>query len=113
MLSPLYPSMVDGVIWAVGVRSIRIQHKTPTEMRGRETFLYFGGVDDSCRVFVNGVPVGGHVAEKPADKDMPFEIRIDSAIDWQAEHQLVTVRVEDLGGIGGVHKKTWLVSKKK
>ena len=91
----------DGIGWY----SFRFQ--TPTEMKGREVFLYFGGVDDSCRVYVNGALAGDHME----DGDTPFEIRIDQAVDWDAEYQHVMVRVEDLEGPGGVHKPTWIVSR--
>lgn len=96
----------DGIGWY----SFRIQ--TPDEMKGRKILLYFGGVDDSCWVYVNGKFAGKHISKKPADKNAPFEIKIDPFIKWDAETQHIMVRVEDLGGKGGVHKETWIVSKK-
>ena len=95
----------DGIGWY----TFRV--KLPQEMKGRKVFLYFGGVDDSCKVYVNGKFTGEHLAMKPGDKDAPFEIPMDAGVDWNSAYQGVTVRVEDLGGKGGVHKETWVVSK--
>jgi len=95
----------DGVGWYT------FPLKIPASMREREVILYFGAVDDHCQVFVNGLLVGSHQSKTPEDKDAPFEIVLNQGIDWDAEFQTVTVRVVDEGGIGGVHKETWLVSR--
>jgi len=80
------------------------------EMRGRQLFLHFGAVDDSCWVYVNGKLAGRHLCEKPEDRNAPFEIRIDPYVDGTG-FQIFTVRVEDKGGPGGIWKRVWLVSK--
>ena len=95
----------DGIGW------YSFRFKTPDEMKKRKIFLHFGGVDDSCWVYVNGGKVGEHIAKTKGDKDAPFDIRIDSAIKWDSEYQHVIVRVHDLGGKGGIHEETWIVSK--
>jgi hypothetical protein len=96
----------DGIGWY----TFRV--KVPDEMKERKIFLYFGGVDDSCWIYVNGKPAGEHISKNAKDTNSPFEIEITKQIDWTKKYQTVTVRVEDKGGRGGVHKETWLVSKK-
>ena len=87
--------------------------KTPNEMKGREIYLRFGAVDDSCWVFVNGKKAGEHIFKKKGDENKSFDIRIDQQIDWSAEYQQVRIRVLDKTGKGGAHKPTWIVSKMK
>ncbi len=96
----------DGIGWYT------FRQNVPVEMKKRKVFLYFGGVDDSCWVYVNGKLAGEHIAKDAKDTNTPFEIEITKQIDWTKKYQTVTVRVEDKGGRGGVHKETWLVSRK-
>ncbi|WP_403021670.1 glycoside hydrolase family 2 protein [Salinibacterium sp. GXW1014] len=50
--------------------------------------LHFGAVDQSCRVSVNGVEVGGHTGGY-----LPFTLDVTEAMRGRAEHELVvTVR---------------------
>ncbi len=95
----------DGVGWYT------FRFELPHQLRRKKVFLYLGGVDDNCRVYVNGQLAGEHHSVTPADTDTPFEIQIDQFVDWNAEYQIATVRVEDKGGRGGVHKETWIVTK--
>ncbi|MHC4874011.1 MAG: DUF4838 domain-containing protein [Planctomycetota bacterium] len=95
----------DGIGWY----TFRV--KLPYQLQGKKVFLYFGGVDDNCKVYVNGKLAGEHISKTPADTNKPFEIQIDKFVDWVAEYQTATVRVEDKGGRGGVHKETWIVTK--
>ena len=55
-------------------------------------FLCFEGVSVSCRVWVNGVPAGGHRGAYT-----PFEIRIDPFLTSQGKEA-----EEQSGGLGGV-----------
>jgi len=95
----------DGVGWY----TFRVE--TPHELKGREVLLHFGGVADACWVYVNGKAAGERVVDSTDHANEPFQVRIDPRIDWSAAHQVVTVRVRDLGGPGGVHKPTWVVSR--
>ncbi|MFH2068117.1 MAG: DUF4838 domain-containing protein [Candidatus Omnitrophota bacterium] len=95
----------DGIGWYATQLTI------PTEMKGRAIFLYFGAVDESCWVYVNGKLAGQHLFEKPNDWNTPFEIRIDPFLVWEQSRQQVTVRVADNAGAGGIWKRVWLVSK--
>jgi hypothetical protein len=85
--------------------------KVPAEWKNRQVYLFFGAVDESCWIYVNGVPVGAHPFVKPDDWCTPFPIRIDQQINWSLPSQTVIVRVEDKAGSGGIWKRVWLVSK--
>lgn len=96
----------DGIAWYA------TQHAVPSDWKGREIFLRFGAVDDSCQVFVNGKLAGERIFKEPNDWKTPFEIRIDPYIDWNRDQQLITVRVKDQSGVGGIWRPVWIVSKK-
>jgi hypothetical protein len=95
----------DGIGWYATQQAI------PPQFAGRDIFLYFGAVDESCWVYVNGKLVGQHLFEKPDDWNTPFEIRIDPYLIPEKGLQRISVRVEDRGGAGGIWKRVWLVSK--
>ncbi|NCO33484.1 MAG: hypothetical protein AUJ92_16630 [Armatimonadetes bacterium CG2_30_59_28] len=97
----------DGIGWY----SSRLQ--IPKELKERDIFLYFGAVDESCWVYVNGKLAGEHVFKDSKDWCTPFEIRIDPLIDWERGFQHFTVRVEDRTGAGGIWRRVWLVSEEK
>ncbi len=97
----------DGIGW------YSTQVRVPAEFKGRRVLLYFGAVDDSCWVYVNGKPAGKHIYQKSADVYTPFEIDITPQIDPAQSEQTVTVRVEDSAGAGGIWKRVWLVSREK
>jgi len=87
--------------------------RTPAQFKDREIYLYFGGLDESCTVYVSGKEAGQHRFEKPDDWNTPFEILIDPLIGWAQPTQVISVRVEDKGGAGGIRKTVWMVSKLK
>lgn len=95
----------DGVAWYA------TRHAVPSDWKGRGIFLRFGAVDESCRVYLNGKFVGERVYKNKNDWKTPFEIRIDPYIDWSRERQIITVRVHDQGGSGGIWRPVWIVSK--
>ncbi len=94
----------DGIGWYATEQSI------PEELAGREIYLYFGAVDESCWVYVNGQLAGEHLFDQPNDWNTPFEIRIDPFLDPAGGRQRFTVRVEDRSGAGGIWKRVWMVS---
>lgn len=51
-----------------------------------------------------------HLFLKSDDWSTPFEIEIGPHVDHARPFQLVTVRVEDKAGAGGIWKRVWLVS---
>jgi hypothetical protein len=95
----------DGIGWYATEQSM------PAEFEGREIYLYFGTVDESCWVYVNGQLAGEHLFEEPDDWTTPFEIRIDPFLDAEKNRQEIRVRVEDRSGSGGIWKRVWLVSR--
>jgi len=95
----------DGLGWYV------TQHAVPADWKGRKIFLRFGAVDESCWIYLNGKFAGEHLYKERNDWKTPFEIRIDELVDWNREKQLITVRVEDKAGVGGIWRSVWLVSK--
>ena len=95
----------DGIGWYTA------RMHMPPDWQGREILLYFGAVDESCWVYLNGRQAGTHLFEKPDDWSTPFTIRIDPFIAWGRQPQVITVRVEDRSGAGGIWKRVWLVSR--
>lgn len=96
----------DGVAWyAYPLSGI------PKDWKDRDVYLYFGAVDESCHVYVNGKEAGKHLFVKSDDWNTPFSIKINDFIRWDTGTQIVIVRVEDKGGMGGIWKPVWVVSK--
>ena len=95
----------DGIAW------YGTQIKVPANWKERKVFLYFGAVDESCRVYVNGKLAGMRIFKNNNDWSTPFAIEITSAVDWKKKEQNVIVQVEDNAGQGGIWKPVWLVSK--
>ncbi len=95
----------DGIGWYA------TRHAIPADWKGRRIFLRFGAVDESCWVYVNGELAGEHIYTNANDWKTPFEIQIDKQVNWNAPLQQVTVRVEDRGGMGGIWRPVWIVSK--
>ena len=95
----------DGIAWyGTGIR-------IPADWQNRQIYLYFGAVDESCHVYINGKEAGHHLFEKPDDWKTSFTIPVDkSLINWNGETTVI-VRVEDKNGSGGIWKPVWLVSR--
>jgi Domain of unknown function (DUF4838)/Glycosyl hydrolases family 2, sugar binding domain len=96
----------DGIGWYA--QNIRI----PKNYEGKKLYLMFGGVDESCWVYIDGKEVGKHLFKKPDDWKTPFKICIDQAIDWKAKSTTVIVKVEDKSGAGGIWQPVWIVTSK-
>ena len=100
----------DGIAWYA--TSVTI----PSDWFGkRDIFLYFGAVDESCTVYVNGEKAHYRPFVKSDDWTTPFTVDITPFIKGSGSRkpQYIIVRVEDRGGAGGIWKRVWLVSKKK
>jgi len=97
----------DGIAWYA--TSLKIDR----EWQGKEIFLYFGAVDESCQLYINGKLAGERIYQHEEDWRTPFYIRIDPMIDWNLEKQKVVVRVEDKSGNGGIWQSVWLTTKEK
>ena len=94
-----------------GIGYYALSLNVPRDWKGQEVFLYFGAVDESAWVYLNGKPAGEHIFEKPDDWKTPFTIRIDQHIDWSKGRQGLVVRVEDSSGDGGIWKPAYLLRK--
>ena len=92
----------NGIAWYATVLT-----KIPPDWKNRKIYLYFGAVDESCWVFVNGQKAGEHLD----DWQNPFAVEITRCINWDLPSQIVIVRVEDKFGAGGIWKRVMLVSK--
>lgn len=86
--------------------------KIPKEWKSNPVYLFFGAVDESAWVYVNGKLAGERLHKRSGDWKTPFAIRIDQHVDWGSEVQTVVVRVEDKAGSGGIWKPVFLVRKR-
>ncbi len=99
----------DGIAWYA--TSVRI----PADWFGkRSIYLYFGAVDESCTVYINGEKAHYRPYINPSDWATPFTVDITKFVKGNARTpQYITVRVEDKSGAGGIWKQVFLVSKEK
>ncbi|MFA6816658.1 MAG: DUF4838 domain-containing protein [Lentisphaeria bacterium] len=94
----------DGIGWYA--QNIRI----PEKQKGNKLYLMFGGVDESCWIYVNGKEAGKHLFQNSDDWKTPFKIRIDPYLNWENKSTTIIVRVEDKEGAGGISKPVWVVT---
>ncbi len=66
----------------------------PEEWRGGRVVLAFGAVMYECRVWVNGLPVGGHEGGYT-----PFSFEIQSAVRWGERNEIAVRVVNPLNAI--------------
>ena len=99
----------DGIAWYA--TSINI----PSDWFGkRNIYLYFGAVDESCTIYVNGEKVHYRPFVNSNDWTTPFTVDITKYVKGNSRTpQIIIVRVEDKAGAGGIWKRVWLVSKAK
>jgi hypothetical protein len=95
----------------IGVGWYATRQAIPKEWKGREIYLKVGAVDESAWIYVNGQFAGERLFEHYTDWRTPFNIRIDPFINWDQEQQMIMVRVQNTKGLGGLWKRTWVVSK--
>lgn len=87
-----------------------LELKIPAEWKGREIEIYFGAVDESAWIYLNGKKTGERIFRKGSeDWKIPFRIPITSAIDWDKPAQTLVVRVHDAGGQGGIWQPCYLI----
>ncbi len=96
----------DGIGWYA--QTIKI----PENWKGRKIYLYFGAVDESGKIFLNGKLAGERLHDNPDNWLLPFAIRIDQCVDWQKPEQQLVIRVEDTAGAGGIWKPVWMAADK-
>ncbi|MBP5640793.1 MAG: DUF4838 domain-containing protein, partial [Victivallales bacterium] len=89
----------DGVAWYA------CEFEVPADWKDkRQVFAYFGAVDESADVWLNGKKVGSHPFIQPSDWETPFHMDITNFIDWSQKKQILTVKVTDNLGAGGIWK---------
>src|SRR5206468_2386676 len=94
-----YPGLATYDGWGWFSRTVRI------ERTAEPLSLYFAGVDDDARVWVNGIEVGNH-----SGYSEPFAVKLDSSVRLGDNH--IVVLVMDNGGGGGVYKPVTLIETK-
>ena len=98
----------DGFAWYA--TSVNI----PADWFGkRDIYLYFGAVDESAWVYLNGKLCGTQIYKGGDDWKKPFTIPITGQIDWKKGKQHLFVRVEDNGGLGGLWRPVMLICREK
>lgn len=89
----------------VGAGWYRRSIEIPESMVGSSYFLHFGGVDETCRVWLNGTYIGEHDIG-PSGWDIPFRLDITDAL--QSGENVMVVRVENTRAAGGIWRPIWL-----
>lgn len=107
-VSPETAAVINDYI-GVGWYATRIA--IPDDWKGREIHLRLGAVDESGWVYVNGQYAGKRIFDRGGDWMEPFNLRIDPFIDWERDEQVIMVRVQNTAGMGGLWKRSWVVSK--
>lgn len=81
----------DGVIW------FRKEFMLPDSLAGKSLVLNIGAIDDTDRTYINGVKVGESFVKTPESRTyiIPADL-------LKAGKNLIVVRIEDLGAIGGI-----------
>ncbi len=85
---------IDGMIWFRKVIDV------PGNAAGKKATLSLGPIDDSDITYINGVRVGG--VEKKYNEKRVYEI---AAGVLKAGKNIITIRLEDTGGGGGIYGK--------
>ncbi|HRU04419.1 MAG TPA: hypothetical protein P5137_01430, partial [Candidatus Brocadiia bacterium] len=96
----------DGLGW------YRLKFDMPASRKGKKSYLVFGAVDESCKVWFNGKLVAERVfdAQKnPNSWNEAFCVDITHTARWDAANTVV-VMAQDLSGGGGLWKRAWLSS---
>ena len=89
-----------------GIAWYRFKFTMPAGMEHNAVELFFGGVDESAWVWLNGIYVGQHDLGT-AGWDQPFWLDVTSEIKFGKENILV-VRVEDVAHAGGIWRPVQL-----
>lgn len=85
-----------------GIAWYRLKFKMPPKMKCSGVDIAFSAVDEGAWVWLNGKYVGQHDIG-PAGWNVPFYLNIAAELKW-GEENLLTVRVKDSTGAGGIWK---------
>ena len=95
-----------------GIAWYRTRFKIPAALKGRNIYLWFGGVDESYWIYVNGKKVGENIFDKKKNPNSwvdPYTADITAAARV-GEENLVSVKVRDIGGAGGIYQPVILLT---
>jgi uncharacterized protein len=84
----------DGIFWFRKVIDV------PKSMAGKKAILSLGPINDSDVTYLNGIKVGG--TERKVNDKRVYQIKADVL---KSGKNVVAIRVEDIGGPGGVYGK--------
>ncbi|MBN1671504.1 MAG: DUF4838 domain-containing protein [Kiritimatiellae bacterium] len=93
----------DGLAW------YRTTFTVPASERGKSISLLFSALDETGRVWMNGVRVGDHANINKNDWKSPFEIEIGKVVRFDRPNTLV-VLVVDRAGLGGIWQPVYLMA---
>lgn len=96
----------QGLRYYKGLAWYRQEVELPESLAGKRLFIWFGGVDESARVWINGKPIG----ISPRSAFAPFELDATAAIQPGKNTVAVCVanqRVDELG-CGGITAPVFL-----
>jgi beta-galactosidase len=88
----------------------RMKFKAPEIEHGKQIFVVIGGADDFADAWLNGKPIGDQHLEIGKGWETPFALDVTSVID-PGQENLLAVRVEDAGSLGGLWKSVKLMQK--
>jgi hypothetical protein len=88
----------------------RIRFTPPAVEPGKQIFLVIGAADDYADVWLNNRPVGGQHLEIGVGWKTPFAMDVTQVIK-PGQQNVLAVRVEDAGALGGLWKSIKLMTK--
>ena len=94
-----------------GIAWYRTRFRAPAREEGKRYALWFGAVDESCWVYLNGLKVGENIYDfekNPNSWCEPFSVDITDSLKF-GEENLVAVKVRDTAGAGGIYKGVFLI----
>ena len=85
---------VDGVFWFRKVIDV------PNALAGKKAILSLGPINDSDVTYLNGIKVGG--TDRKVNENRIYNVKADVL---KSGKNVIAIRVEDIGGPGGVYGK--------
>ena len=97
---------LNGIAW------YRTRFAIPKEFKDQKIYLCFGAVDESYWIYVNGQKVGENIFDRETNPNSwvdPYTADI-SSVARPGEENLVSVKVRDIGGAGGIYQPVILLT---
>ena len=99
-----YPNL-DGSGW------YRKKIKFPKLPAGKKVYMYFGAVDESAWLYIDGKLVAWHDKLPTETWNKPFALDITDAVKSGGTYQ-ITIRVNDVSRLGGIWKPVKIIVEK-